>query len=223
MSTFFPWPCNQHDFNGHYISIKKKITLTGDLINAQKYLNGWGSSAWGQALFSEIPRDRIRGTGYRLEHRKFHTKGKLIHFEGYIALDKTARRTCRVSIFGDAQNPPAQPTVENLLQQEVDKWFPEIPSNSYDSVRFCDWWTSICTAVERVHDYAHKRWSKFAWTMLMLHLPESEFLILQSYYQLLQYQKKICACWFPQFVVWSRRKCRITKHLKIRRSWHLFH
>ena len=47
--------------------------LRGDLINAHKYLMG-RSQVYGARLFSVVPGNRTRGSGHKLQHRKFRTK-----------------------------------------------------------------------------------------------------------------------------------------------------
>jgi len=48
----------------------KKRRLREDLINAHKYLQ-CGCQEDGAKLFSLVPRDRTRGNGHKLKHRKF--------------------------------------------------------------------------------------------------------------------------------------------------------
>lgn len=48
-----------------------KRRLRGHLINVYKYLNERCQKD-GTRLFSVVPDDKLRGSGYKLKHRKFH-------------------------------------------------------------------------------------------------------------------------------------------------------
>ena len=65
---------------------------------------------------------------------KFHKNGeKLLYFEGYRALEKSAQGGCGNSFSEDIQNLsghfPVQPTVGGWT-----RWSPEVPSKPYDSL-----------------------------------------------------------------------------------------
>ncbi|PKU43997.1 hypothetical protein llap_5716 [Limosa lapponica baueri] len=84
----------------------EKRRLREDLINTYKYLKG-GCQGKGASLFSVGPRDRTRGNGHKLEHKKFHLNMRRNFFTLRVAEHRN-RRGGGVSISGDIQNLPGQ-------------------------------------------------------------------------------------------------------------------
>lgn len=52
---------------------KRRFRVRGELVSVYKYLKG-GCKENGTRLFSVVSSNRIRGTGYKLKHRRFHLK-----------------------------------------------------------------------------------------------------------------------------------------------------
>ena len=60
----------------------------------------------GARLCLVMPKDIIRGSGHKLEHRRFHTNVRKIFTVKVTAKKQAAQRGCGVSFSGDIQNPP---------------------------------------------------------------------------------------------------------------------
>jgi len=74
----------------------------------------------GAILFSVVPRNRTRGNGHKMKHRKFHTNMRKNPFTVRMtALEQIAQGGYGIPFSGDLQNSPGcfpvQPTLGNLL------------------------------------------------------------------------------------------------------------
>lgn len=77
----------------------------GDVISPYRYLES--ECQTGRArLFPVALSDRSRGSGHKLEHRKFHTNMRKKLFESDGAVEQVAQIGCGVSFSRYTQDPP---------------------------------------------------------------------------------------------------------------------
>lgn len=84
------------------------VGLRGDLITVYRYLI-CGNQMDRARLFSVMCSDRTRGSGHKVEHRKFHQNmGKNFFNIDLQRMEEAAQRVCGVFFSGDIPNPTGQ-------------------------------------------------------------------------------------------------------------------
>jgi len=96
----------------------RKRRLSGDFINAYKYLKG-GCQEDGARLFSAVPNNRTRDNGHKLKHRKFHLNTRKNFFTLRVTEHWNCPEGCGFSFSGDIQDPPGCCPVQLALGDPV--------------------------------------------------------------------------------------------------------
>jgi len=117
--------CNQQGKGGDPWGCPAWGRLSGDLINASKYLKGGVECMWpGSFQWCPVTEQGATGTNWNTG-REYEYEGKLLYYKGARALELSAHKGGTVSFPGDIQNLPrcfpVQPSLAGWLKWGISR------------------------------------------------------------------------------------------------------